>query len=81
MTELTNEYLGAVTRLLQKSLESRGRESAPRARWGMGTFGWMPDLRVVCPAGAVGDEGERESQHGFAELSRRLYDAYMECME
>lgn len=58
MTELTNEYLGAVTRLLQKSLEIRGLESSL--------------------AGAVGDEGERESEHGFAELSRRLYDAYME---
>lgn len=58
MTELTDECLGAVTRLLQKSLESRGLESPP--------------------AGAVGDEGERESEHGFADLSRRLYDTSME---
>lgn len=30
------------------------------------------------PANAVGGEGERESEHGFAEIPRRLYDVYME---
>lgn len=58
MTKLTDECLGAVTRLLQKALGSRGLESAP--------------------ANAVGGEGERESEHGFAEIPRRLYDIYME---
>lgn len=58
MTKLTDECLGAVTRLLQEPLGTRGLESSPE--------------------NAVGGEGERESEHGFAEIPRRLYDVYME---
>lgn len=57
MTKLTDECLGAVTRLLQKALGSRVLESSP--------------------ANAVGVRGER-TEHGFAEIPRRLYDIYME---
>lgn len=57
MTKLTDECLGAVTRLLQKALGTRGLESSPE--------------------NAVGVRGER-TEHGFAEIPRRLYDVYME---